>query len=64
MSVEESNAVDVDVNSVINVRESIISQSKALKTPILIGGVTKSTKGPQNQSILFVMIQIIILISI
>ena len=47
------NAVDVDVNSVSTVRESVIAQSKALKTPILIGGVTKSTKGPQNQSILF-----------
>jgi apolipoprotein N-acyltransferase len=45
--------VDVDVNSVSTVRESVIAQSKALKTPILIGGVTKSTKGPQNQSILF-----------
>jgi len=47
------NAVDVDVNSVSTVKQSIIAQSKALKTPILIGGVTKSTKGPQNQSMLF-----------
>ena len=47
------NAVDVDVNSVSTVKQSIIDQSKALKTPILIGGVTKSTKGLKNQSMLF-----------
>jgi apolipoprotein N-acyltransferase len=47
------NAVDIDVNTIPGVADQITNLSKSLKTPILIGGVTKSLTGPQNQSILF-----------
>jgi apolipoprotein N-acyltransferase len=47
------NAVDIDVNTIPGIADQIINLSKSLKTPILIGGVTKSFAGPQNQSILF-----------
>ena len=47
------NAVDIDVNTIPGVADQITNLSKSLKTPILIGGVTKSFAGPQNQSILF-----------
>lgn len=47
------NAVDVDVNTSPNVAIKITQISTDLRTPILIGGVTKSTAGLRNQSILF-----------
>jgi apolipoprotein N-acyltransferase len=47
------NAVDVDVNSNLQVDDSIKNLSTILNTPILIGGVTKSIEGPRNQSILY-----------
>ena len=47
------NAVDVDVNSNPQVNDSIRDLSTMLNTPILIGGVTKSSEGPRNQSILY-----------
>jgi apolipoprotein N-acyltransferase len=47
------NAVDIDVNTIPGVADQITNLSKSLKAPILIGGVTKSLTGPQNQSILF-----------
>jgi apolipoprotein N-acyltransferase len=46
------NAVDVDINTSPNVASKIIQISTDLKTPILLGGVTKSTAGLRNQSIL------------
>jgi apolipoprotein N-acyltransferase len=46
------NAVDIDVNTIPGVADQITNLSKSLKAPILIGGVTKSLTGPQNQSIL------------
>ena len=46
------NAVDVDINTSPSVASKIIQISTDLKTPILIGGVTKSTAGLRNQSIL------------
>jgi len=47
------NAVDVDINTSPGVANKIIEISTDLRTPILIGGVTKSTAGLRNQSILF-----------
>jgi apolipoprotein N-acyltransferase len=47
------NAVDVDVNTSPSVASKIIQISTDLRTPLLIGGVTKSTAGLRNQSILF-----------
>jgi len=47
------NAVDVDVNTSPSVAIKIAQISTDLRTPILIGGVTKSTAGLRNQSILF-----------
>jgi len=47
------NAVDVDVNTSPIVAIKITQISTDLRTPILIGGVTKSTAGLRNQSILF-----------
>lgn len=47
------NAVDIDVNTIPGIADQITNLSKSLKTPILIGGVTKALTGPQNQSILF-----------
>ena len=47
------NAVDVDINTSPGVANKIIEISTDLRTPILIGGVTKSTAGLRNQSTLF-----------
>ena len=47
------NSVDVDINTSPGVANKIIEISTDLRTPILIGGVTKSTAGLRNQSILF-----------
>ncbi len=47
------NSVDIDINMHKDVREQIISESKRLSAPILVGGVTNSTLGLQNQSMLF-----------
>jgi len=47
------NAVDVDVNTNPQVNDSIKKLSLMLNTPILVGGVTKSIKGPRNQAILY-----------
>ena len=47
------NAVDVDVNTNPQVNDSIEKLSLMLNTPILVGGVTKSIKGPRNQAILY-----------
>ena len=47
------NAVDLDINTSPGVANKIIEISTDLRTPILIGGVTKSTAGLRNQSILF-----------
>ena len=47
------NAVDVDINTSPGVANKIMEISTDLRTPILIGGVTKSTAGLRNQSILF-----------
>jgi apolipoprotein N-acyltransferase len=46
------NAVDVDINTSPTVASKITQISTDLRTPILIGGVTKSTAGLRNQSIL------------
>ena len=46
------NAVDVDINTSPSVASKITQISTDLRTPILIGGVTKSTAGLRNQSIL------------
>jgi apolipoprotein N-acyltransferase len=46
------NAVDVDINTSPGVASAISKLSNDLKTPILIGGVTKSAAGLRNQSIL------------
>ena len=47
------NAVDIDINTTPGIASQVTDLSKSLQTPILIGGVTKSLTGPQNQSILF-----------
>jgi apolipoprotein N-acyltransferase len=47
------NAVDVDINTNPKVNDSIINLSENLKTPILVGAVTKSSEGPKNQSLLY-----------
>ena len=46
------NAVDVDINTSPTVASKITQISTDLRTPILIGGVTKSAAGLRNQSIL------------
>jgi len=46
------NAVDVDINTSPIVANKITQVSTDLRTPILIGGVTKSAAGLRNQSIL------------
>jgi len=46
------NAVDVDINTSPGVAGKISQLSTDLNTPILIGGVTKSSVGLRNQSIL------------
>jgi apolipoprotein N-acyltransferase len=46
------NAVDVDINTSPGVASAISKLSNDLKTPILIGGVTKSAAGLRNQSVL------------
>jgi apolipoprotein N-acyltransferase len=46
------NAVDVDINTSPGVAGKISQISSDLNTPILIGGVTKSSVGLRNQSIL------------
>lgn len=47
------NAVDIDINTTPGIASQVSDLSKFLQTPILIGGVTRSLNGPQNQSILF-----------
>jgi len=47
------NAVDIDLNRNIDVRQLITNQSIRLNAPILVGGVTKSDNVLRNQSFLF-----------
>lgn len=47
------NAVDIDLNSNVDIRQLITNQSIRLNTPILVGGVTKTDKELRNQSFLF-----------
>ena len=47
------NAVDVDIFANKDVKEDIVSLSQQLKTPILIGGISKYSGDLQNISILF-----------
>lgn len=47
------NAVDVDVFRNVDVRIAIENLSQELDTPILIGAVTRSSQGLNNQAILF-----------
>ena len=47
------NAVDIDINTTPGIASQVSDLSKFLQTPILIGGVTRSLNGLQNQSILF-----------
>jgi apolipoprotein N-acyltransferase len=47
------NSVDVDVHTNQGVDTAIENLSNSLQTPILLGAVTQSDKGPKNQSILY-----------
>jgi apolipoprotein N-acyltransferase len=47
------NAVDIDVKTNKDVYQQIVDVSKLLETPLLVGGVTKSSAGLNNQSMFF-----------
>lgn len=47
------NAVDVDINTNVEVKNLISDKSALLATPILVGGVTRSGDNLLNQSFLF-----------
>jgi apolipoprotein N-acyltransferase len=47
------NAVDIDVKTNKDVYQQIVDASKLLETPLLVGGVTKSSAGLNNQSMFF-----------
>jgi apolipoprotein N-acyltransferase len=47
------NAVDVDINVDVEVKQQIVDLSSLLSTPVLVGGVTRSGSYLQNQSTLF-----------
>jgi apolipoprotein N-acyltransferase len=47
------NAVDIDVKTNKDVYQQIVDASKLLETSLLVGGVTKSSAGLNNQSMFF-----------
>ena len=47
------NSVDIDLFKNTDIKNLILDQSKRLRTPILVGGVTQSDQGLRNQTFLF-----------